>query len=115
MAERERKLRTATRLGATATAAVAAVGLAGGVGWAGQSTHDTPAQQHGPTISKEYFGQTDGAPVHQYTLTNGHGMRVRILDYGGIIQSLDTPDRTGHEHNIVLGFATLNDYLTHNS
>jgi aldose 1-epimerase len=42
-------------------------------------------------------------------------MRVRILDYGGIIQSLDAPDRAGHEQNIVLGFASLDDYVAKNS
>ncbi|HJP78391.1 MAG TPA: hypothetical protein VJ914_29220, partial [Pseudonocardiaceae bacterium] len=91
--------------------AVLTAGLIGGISRADPSV----APARGATISKEYFGTTNGTPVYRYTLANGHGMRVRILDYGGIIQSLDTPDRTGHEHNIVLGFATLNDYLTHNS
>jgi aldose 1-epimerase len=97
----------------TATAVLTA-GLVGGISWADANTTSAPAHG-GVTISKELFGTTDGSPVYRYTLANGHGMRVRILDYGGIVQSLDAPDRFGHEQNVVLGFATLNDYVTHNS
>ena len=36
-----------------------------------------------------------GKPVDLYTLTNAHGMEVKIMTYGGIVQSLDVPDRHG--------------------
>ncbi|MDR3662660.1 MAG: galactose mutarotase [Mycobacterium sp.] len=49
--------------------------------------------------------------MSRYTLTNGHGMRVRILTYGGIIQSIETPDHAGHVDNVVLGFPTLDGYV----
>ncbi|MGE2814368.1 aldose epimerase family protein [Mycobacterium heidelbergense] len=49
--------------------------------------------------------------MNRYTLSSGHGMRVRILDYGGIIQSIEVPDRTGRNGNVVLGFPTLDGYL----
>jgi aldose 1-epimerase len=51
------------------------------------------------------------ALVSRYTLTSGNGMRVQILNYGGIIQSIEVPDRTGHVDNVVLGFPTLAGYL----
>ncbi|CDO87567.1 galactose mutarotase [Mycobacterium triplex] len=73
------------------------------------STATTPAEP--PSIASEPFGQVDATPVTRYTLTNGHGMRVRILTYGGIIQSIEVPDRTGHVGNVVLGFPTLAGYL----
>ncbi len=38
-------------------------------------------------------------------------MTVRILSYGGIIQSLRVPDRRGHPANVVLGFDNLQDYI----
>ncbi len=42
-----------------------------------------------------------------YTLTNAHGIKVKIITYGAAIASLETPDRTGRLANIVLGFDTL--------
>ncbi|OBG63402.1 aldose epimerase family protein [Mycobacterium sp. E3339] len=71
----------------------------------------TTAPADPPSIAGEPFGEVDGTPVTRYTLTNGHGMRVRILTYGGIIQSTEVPDRTGHVGNVVLGFGTLDGYL----
>ncbi|CQD09156.1 aldose 1-epimerase [Mycobacterium lentiflavum] len=84
--------------------------IAGVAGLAACSkTTTTPAQP--PSISSEPFGQVDGTPVTRYTLTNGHGMRVRILTYGAIIQAIEVPDRTGHVGNVVLGFPTLDRYV----
>jgi aldose 1-epimerase len=34
-------------------------------------------------------------------------MRVAILTYGGIIQSLQVPDRRGRSANVVLGYDNL--------
>lgn len=77
------------------------------------------APQHhgsGPTISApEFFGQVSGTSVYRYTLSSGNGETVKILTYGGIIQSLTAPDRSGHEADVVLGFPTLADYETYNS
>ncbi|WP_232006377.1 aldose epimerase family protein [Mycobacterium sp. 852013-50091_SCH5140682] len=76
----------------------------------GNSTKES-AQSQAPSIAEEAFGQAGGAPVTRYTLDSGHGMQVRILNYGGIIQSIDVPDRNGHANNVVLGFPNLEGYL----
>ncbi|MFD9003430.1 aldose epimerase family protein [Streptomyces sp. NPDC059582] len=61
----------------------------------------------------ELFGTLpDGTAVHRWTLERA-GVRVRILSYGGIVQSLEVPDRDGRSGNVVLGFADLDGYLTH--
>jgi aldose 1-epimerase len=67
-----------------------------------------------PTIVKEPFGSTSEGPVDRYTLTNGSGMRVRILTYGGIIQTIEVPDRHGRNANVALGFDNLPDYVAKN-
>lgn len=86
---------------------IAIAGVAGLAACSG--TTAKPAEP--ASITSEPFGQVGGTPVSRYTLTSGHGMRVRILNYGGIIQSIEVPDRTGRVGNVVLGFATLDGYL----
>jgi aldose 1-epimerase len=46
-----------------------------------------------------------------YTLTNSHGFEVSVTNYGGAVTSLKTPDRDGNFGEIVLGFATLDEYV----
>jgi aldose 1-epimerase len=64
-----------------------------------------------PTITKDAFGTTPaGEPVDRYTLSNAR-MRVRILTYGGILQTIEVPDRRGRLANVTLGFDNLADYV----
>ena len=66
-------------------------------------------------VKKEAFGTTpDGKAVEIYTLTNTHGIEVRVMTYGGIIVSVKTPDKSGHVADITLGFDTLAGYLAKN-
>jgi len=64
-----------------------------------------------PTITREAWGSTAEGQVDRYTLTNDRGMRVRILTYGGILQSIEVPDRRGRNANVTLGFDNLADYV----
>jgi aldose 1-epimerase len=70
------------------------------------------AAQREPTITKRSWGSVGGQPVDLYTLTNSHRMRVRISNYGGIIQSIRVPDRRGRMGNVALGFDSVQDYVT---
>jgi aldose 1-epimerase len=49
--------------------------------------------------------------VYLFTISNHHGLEVSIINYGGAIVSLKTPDRNGVLGDIVLGFETLEDYV----
>ncbi|OIJ66222.1 aldose epimerase family protein [Streptomyces mangrovisoli] len=61
----------------------------------------------------ELFGTLpDGTEVHRWTLER-NGVRVRVLSYGGIVQSVEVPDLDGRTADVVLGFETLDGYLTH--
>ncbi|GBQ68361.1 aldose 1-epimerase [Ameyamaea chiangmaiensis NBRC 103196] len=63
------------------------------------------------TLQSRPFGTTpDGKPVAIYTLHNTSGMTVRFLSYGGVIQSIEVPDRTGRPGDVVLGFDDLKGY-----
>lgn len=46
-----------------------------------------------------------------YTLANASGMTVRFLDYGGIVTSVEVPDRAGRRANVVLGYASPRTYV----
>ncbi len=66
-----------------------------------------------PPITKADFGKTlDGKPVEIYTLRNSQGAEARIMTYGGIVQSLSVPDRNGQVADVVLGYDSLDGYLT---
>jgi len=61
----------------------------------------------------ELFGTlSDGSPVHRWTLEHA-GVRVRVLTYGGIVQSVEVPGRDGGAVDVVLGFPDLEGYLAH--
>jgi len=71
-----------------------------------------PATQESKTgITKAEWGETDGKKVELYTLTNKHGVQVKISTYGGTVTSWTTPDKNGKMGNILLGFDSLSGYL----
>src|SRR4030095_15086148 len=48
------------------------------------------------TNEQKPFGKTkDGKDVSVFTLTNGHGTKVRLIDYGATLISVETPDKRG--------------------
>ncbi|MGZ8539225.1 MAG: aldose epimerase family protein [Chitinophagaceae bacterium] len=57
------------------------------------------------------FGTYNGEAITKYTFTNPSGMEVSILNYGGTITDIITPDKNGVKGNIVLGFDSLSGYL----
>ncbi|MYQ79215.1 MULTISPECIES: aldose epimerase family protein [unclassified Streptomyces] len=64
----------------------------------------------GTVIGTEHFGTlADGTAVHRWTLERG-GTRVRVLTYGGIVQSAEVPDRDGVRDGIALGLPDLASY-----
>lgn len=57
------------------------------------------------------FGTLDGQPVKLFTLRNESGAEVGIIEYGGIVTSLEVPDRDGNLGDVVLGFDDLESYV----
>ena len=46
----------------------------------------------------------DGLPVALYTLRNRKGMIVKITNYGGKVEQILVPDRSGEIGDVVLGY-----------
>jgi aldose 1-epimerase len=87
----------------------------GGMALAATHGHKPKAKgkaHHGRlSISSQTWGSAHGQTVNLYTLRNGNGMIVKISNYGGVVQSIWVPDRTGKLKNVALGFPTLSDYV----
>lgn len=62
-------------------------------------------------ITKTDWGELDNSKVYLYTLTNNKGTEIKITNYGGIVTSFITADKSGNKSNIVVGFNSLNSYL----
>jgi aldose 1-epimerase len=77
----------------------------------GNSSKETDA----PLITSSPVGEVNGQLVNLYTLSNCHGMVVKIFNYGGIIQSIAFPDAAGAVANVTLGYPTLQDYVDYNA
>jgi len=60
---------------------------------------------------KEPFGTVGGKAVDIFTLTNEQGSHAHITNYGGIVVSLNMPDRHGRHADVVHGFDTLDEYV----
>ena len=59
-----------------------------------------------------FLSLANGSEISLYTLTNANGMTVGILDLGGVIFSLRTPDRFGNLDEVVLAYQDPSLYLT---
>jgi len=67
-------------------------------------------------ISSKLYGRTSGGEeVYIFELSNSNGMTVEIINYGGIIVSLNSPDRDGKIDDVVLGYDKLEDYENRNN
>jgi aldose 1-epimerase len=78
-----------------------------------QAPRPAAATPGGPTVMRERYGaMPDGAQIDVLTLRNANGVTIRAITYGGIITSIDVPDRAGRPGDIALGFDSLAGYLT---
>jgi aldose 1-epimerase len=106
----------------TGAAAVLAVAIGGSMAASQAAAQGSGRHiQQGLSLSKQFFGDAvepytgKETAVYRYTLANSDGMSVDILTYGGIVQEINVPDRSGQADDVVLGFKTLQDYVSYDS
>lgn len=64
------------------------------------------------SFRKERYGtMPDGTEISQFRLKNDNGMKIKVIELGGIITCLTAPDRNGTFEDVVLGHDTLEEYL----
>jgi len=62
-------------------------------------------------ITEKPFGTFEQKPVTEYTITNANGMQVSVINYGGAVTKLITPDKNGVMGDVVTGFESLDGFL----
>jgi len=66
------------------------------------------------TATRAPFGAlNDGTKVEVVTLTNGAGVSAKIMTLGATLQSLIVPDKAGRKDDVVLGYDSAQEYLSH--
>jgi len=63
------------------------------------------------SITEKPYGSYNNEAVTQYTLTNPSVMQVGIINYGGTVTDIITPDKQGNKGNVVLGYSSLEGFL----
>lgn len=63
------------------------------------------------SITKETFGEVGNQTVYLFTLSNQNGVTIKITNYGGIVTSINVPDKDGSFDDVVLGYDNLEGYL----
>lgn len=61
-------------------------------------------------ISQNDFGQAHNHQVTRYNVTNDHGVRMSVLNFGGIWQEYSVPTDQG-QLNLLLSASSMEDYL----
>jgi len=64
-------------------------------------------------VTRTAFGKTkEGEAVDIFTLQNSKGMKVRLITFGASIQSIEVPDNKGKMSDVIVGFDTVEGFLT---
>lgn len=64
------------------------------------------------TVQSEPFGQTeDGREITSFSLRNKNGLKVGLINRGGILTAVEVPDRNGKLTNVTLHFSDPAQYL----
>jgi aldose 1-epimerase len=95
---------------AAASAVVVLIALVAFGGSASASRRQAAAHSASFSLVRQPFGTVEGHPVYLYTLSNG-SMQVKITNFGGVVQSINVPDREGKLADVALGFKELSGYL----
>lgn len=68
-------------------------------------------QEEKMSVNSAPFGKTkEGQEVTAWTLKNANGLTAVILDFGGVLYEMKTPDRDGNFVNISCNYPTIPEY-----
>jgi aldose 1-epimerase len=62
-------------------------------------------------VAVSTFGRMQtGESVQQFTLTNDHGMKVKLIEFGATVTEVLVPDKSGKMANVLLGSDSIEAY-----
>jgi aldose 1-epimerase len=76
-----------------------------------ENKKETESKNMKASIIEKPFGSFESKPVTEYTLTNVNGMQVGIINYGGTVTKIITPDKDGNLGDVILGYDSLSGFL----
>lgn len=56
--------------------------------------------------------KVDGIPIYEVYIKNSKGLKAKIITWGATLAELWVPDAQGRLRNVVLGFSSVDEYLT---
>ena len=62
-------------------------------------------------VTQEVWGQYEGEEIKRFTLSNQHGMRVSVTNWGAYVTSIVVPDKQGTFEDVVLGYDSADEYV----
>lgn len=75
--------------------------------------HTITAMATATEIKEENYGvMPDGRKVRIFTLTNKNGLKAKVTEYGAILVSMETPDKSGKFADLTHGYDSLEGWLT---
>ncbi|WP_456278937.1 aldose epimerase family protein [Bacillus sp. AK128] len=63
-------------------------------------------------VIEKIFGSLNGKDVKSYTVTTENGLELTCIEYGCVITSIKVPDHAGNLEEIVLGYDTIEKYVS---
>src|SRR5207237_10367722 len=72
------------------------------------TTNSEPGKKdQSSTIMEKAIGNYDGQAITEYTLSNASGMKLGIMNYGGTVTKIITPDKHQQMGDVVQGYKSF--------
>ena len=74
------------------------------------SSNNTNTMDTTVKLTSQAYGEFEGQPITEYTLTNAHGMQVGIINYGGALTKIITQANDSSWGDVLTGYDSLSGF-----
>jgi len=75
------------------------------------SSNNTNTMDSTIKSTSQAYGEFEGQPITEYTLTNAHGMQVGIINYGGALTKIITQAKDRSWGDVLTGYDSLSGFI----